>query len=575
MGSKIRAEPQGRILIVDDQRDSLVAIHGALEPLGLDVVRAQSGREALRTLLSQDFNLILLDVGMPEMDGFETATLIRESERHRRTPIVFLTGLRSMENVKRGYAAGAADYIEKPVEAETLRSKVAALVHLFRDSVAMPDDPVANILVVDDTPANLAAIDGALSTLRENIVTAGSGEEALALLSEQEFSVLLLDVILPGIDGIETAAVIRRNPRTRDLPIIVMSSLAQAPEYIARGYAVGAVDYLFPPVEPSVLRAKVAVFVDLFKKRERLRRHEEQIRRFERAESARQVAEERQAREVEAVKVRAAEELAATRAALIAELNRKNDELTGLNHELDAFTYAASHDLRAPLRAVDGFSRALLEDCADELSGKGQEHLRSICESSQQMGRLIEALLGLSRVSRTDLQPETVDVSKLGTEVLERLAKAAPDRKVEVVVDGGMTATGDRRLIEVMLENLLGNAWKFTARKPNGRIELVRDTHEDRPVFVVRDNGAGFDARYASKLFQPFQRLHTQTDFPGTGIGLATVHRIVRRHGGRIWAKGAVDQGAAFYFTLADPVADAATPAALHADVGGPPPGGR
>jgi signal transduction histidine kinase len=218
--------------------------------------------------------------------------------------------------------------------------------------------------------------------------------------------------------------------------------------------------------------------------------------------------------------------------------------------ELEAFSYSVAHDLRAPLRSIDGFSQALLEDCADQLDVDGTRYLNHVREAAQQMGQLIDDLLNLSRVTRSELRREQVDLTELARAVIARLRDAQPERVVEFVAQDGLVAEADRRLLDIVLTNLLGNAWKFTGKRDVARIEFAATRGEYQTVYFVRDNGAGFDQKYAEKLFGVFQRLHAAQEFEGTGIGLATVHRIIRRHGGRVWAEGQVDRGATFYFTL-------------------------
>jgi PAS domain S-box-containing protein len=218
--------------------------------------------------------------------------------------------------------------------------------------------------------------------------------------------------------------------------------------------------------------------------------------------------------------------------------------------ELEAFSYSVAHDLRAPLRAIDGFSQALEEDCVDKLDDEGRDYLRRVRTSAHHMARLIDGLLGLSRLSRGELLREKVDLTQLARQAAGRLRETSPERQVELVVDEGLEAVGDARLLTAALDNLLGNAWKFTGKSPHARVEVGRQTLEGNPVFFVRDNGVGFEQAYAQKLFGAFQRLHSTTEFDGSGIGLATVQRIVRRHGGRVWAQGEVGRGATFYFTL-------------------------
>lgn len=241
-------------------------------------------------------------------------------------------------------------------------------------------------------------------------------------------------------------------------------------------------------------------------------------------------------------------------------LERRTQELQAANRELEAFSYSVSHDLRGPLRAVDGFSQALAEDYGDSLQGPGADYLSRIRASAQRMGELIDDLLKLSRVTRTDLTFSRVDLSVIVAEQTELLRAAHPGRRVEVQVEPALAAWGDANLLRTLMQNLLENAWKFTARRPDARIEIGRADTPEGPAFRVADNGAGFDMRYADKLFGAFQRLHRVDEFEGTGIGLATVQRIINRHGGRVWADAAVEQGARFYFQLPDAAGGPAVP---------------
>jgi signal transduction histidine kinase len=220
------------------------------------------------------------------------------------------------------------------------------------------------------------------------------------------------------------------------------------------------------------------------------------------------------------------------------------------NRELEAFSYSVSHDLRAPLRGMDGFSQALLDDYGDKLDETGKDYLRRVRNGSQKMGRLIDDLLALSRVTRRNLTREQVDLSSVAESVADELKQAAPGRDVEFRIAPDVRVKGDKDLLRIALQNLLGNAWKFTAKKPRARIEFDVAENNGTRAYFIRDDGAGFDMEYADKLFQPFTRLHGENEFDGTGIGLATVQRIIHRHGGRIWAEGAVENGATVYFTL-------------------------
>jgi two-component system sensor histidine kinase/response regulator len=353
------------------------------------------------------------------------------------------------------------------------------------------------ILVVDDVEANLIALDAALDKMPCELVRARSGNEALKALLHHEFAVMLLDVQMAGMDGYEVARLARGNLATRDVPIVFVTAMHQTEENALKGYGAGAVDFLFKPFNPEILRSKVAVFLELY-------------------ESRRALAEA-----VEANKVTMA--------------------------ELDAFNYSVSHDLRAPLRPLDGFSVALLEDYGDKLDDAGRDYLLRIRAAAHRMSQLIDDLLQLSRMTRTEMIRGEVDLAKLAKDTIDELRANEPGRHVEFVCLEDAKVEGDARLLRIALENLLRNAWKFSAKVAHARIELGKKDD----AFFVRDNGAGFDKAHAGRLFQPFQRMHSSAQFEGTGIGLAIVQRIVRRHGGTIWAEAAVDQGATFFFQVA------------------------
>lgn len=231
-------------------------------------------------------------------------------------------------------------------------------------------------------------------------------------------------------------------------------------------------------------------------------------------------------------------------------VHERTAQLEAANKELEAFSYSVSHDLRAPLRSIDGFSQILLEEHAAALNAEGRDNLARVRRAAQRMGTLIDDLLKLARVSRAEISREEVDLSAVAADIAQALRNQDAGRDAQIVVTPGLRVNGDPRLLRIALENLLGNAWKFTAKRAAARIELGIQTFNGAPVYFVRDNGAGFEGAYANKLFSPFQRLHGTDEFPGTGVGLATVQRIVHKHGGRIWAEGAVGEGATFYFRL-------------------------
>ena len=247
---------------------------------------------------------------------------------------------------------------------------------------------------------------------------------------------------------------------------------------------------------------------------------------------------------------RAAAEILRLNEELETRVASRTAQLEATNKELEAFVYSASHDLRTPLRAIDGFSQMVAEDAGEKLSAADHEHLQRVRAAAQRMAALIDQLLGLARASRNDLLIEQVDVSALVIEILTELADDQPERAVETVVAPGMWAKADAVLLRAILDNLLANAWKFTSKHAAARIEVGIAGSDGEQAFFVRDDGAGFDSGYATHLFGAFQRMHAEGQFDGDGIGLATVKRLVTRHGGRVWAEAEVEKGATFYFTL-------------------------
>ncbi|MGE5586154.1 MAG: ATP-binding protein [Bacillota bacterium] len=233
-----------------------------------------------------------------------------------------------------------------------------------------------------------------------------------------------------------------------------------------------------------------------------------------------------------------------------ATLMRVNEALAAANMELEAFSYSVSHDLRALLRSINGFSQAIMEDYADRLDDQGKEYFSRIMAACNRMSQLIDGLLGLARITRSEMHRVAVNLSAMARTIASDLKQAEPERHVDFTIMDDVYAWGDARLLQVVMENLLGNAWKYTARHEHARIEFGTTGDDGERVYFVRDDGAGFDMAYVDKLFTPFSRLHGSSEFEGIGIGLATVPRIIHRHGGTIWAEGAVEKGATFYFTL-------------------------
>jgi signal transduction histidine kinase len=362
-----------------------------------------------------------------------------------------------------------------------------------------------SILVVDDTPASLAAICESLQPLGQTvvIVTASSGEDALRHLLTQDFALAIVDIMMPRMNGYELAAAIRGRENSSHLPIIFMTATYEDEEHTSAGYDAGAVDYLYKPIKPYLLRAKVATFVDIY-------------RRTVALEEAVLLLEKRSA-------------------------------------QLDAFAYSAAHDLRAPLTHIQGFSKLLMGQGKESLPPDEREYLNQILSATHDMTHLINAIMSLSEVQRVPFSREKIDLAPIAGQSVRKLQEGE-ERSVEVVIPDRLPAEANPYLMKVLFNNLIGNAWKFTRRCGKPRIEVgavsASDQSGEKTTYFVKDNGVGFDMKQAVSLFLPFSRLHPKHEFPGSGVGLATVHRIIEKHGGTIWTESEVGQGATFYFTL-------------------------
>ncbi|MDQ6733998.1 MAG: response regulator, partial [Nitrospirota bacterium] len=385
-----------------------------------------------------------------------------------------------------------------------------------------------NILLVDDVPANLFALESVLSSLEQNIVKASSCREALRYILEQDFAVILLDVKMPETDGFETAALIRAHERSKHVPIIFLTGVSGTDDMM-RGYALGAVDYLLKPFMAEVVKSKVAVFVDLYRLRARA------------SEQAQEQAATNQRLEQEIHERKRTE----------SELKLHQARLEAANTELEAFSYSVSHDLRAPLRHIDDFADLLQKHGSSQLDEKGRRYVTTILESASRMGRLINDLLEFSRMGRHEMQHKQVNMDLLVTDVLEQFEPEVAKRRISWNLSPLPLVQGDSAMLRQVLANLIANAIKYTSPRERATIAIGCQTEDEQEtVIFIRDNGVGFDMQYGYKLFGVFQRLHSASQFEGTGIGLANVRRIIARHGGRTWAEGAVQEGATFYFSL-------------------------
>jgi two-component system, NtrC family, sensor kinase len=518
------------VLIIDDSPTFREELKSVLESSGYAVVTAGTGEEGLRAAVDARPAVIVVDGILPGIDGSTVIRRIRADAALRSTPCILLTGSEERSDELKALDAGADAYVRKEEDTQIILARVTAVLRSAGSLSAVRTTSSLlgpkKILTVDDSLTYLHEVAAQLRQEGYDVIPARSGEEALELLSVQSVDCILLDLVMPGLSGQETCRRIKGSTAWRDIPLIMHTALEEQAAMI-EGINAGADDYIAKSSDLEVLCARVRA----------------QLRRKQFEDENRNIREQLLQKEVEVVAANSARELAEIRATFV-------DELKSKNIELEAFSYSVSHDLRAPLRSIDGFSKLLLDDYADKLDAKGQDFLHIVRESAQRMGELIDDLLLLSRVGRADLSRDKIDLSDIARGVSEELNKKDPDRRVKWCIEDQLLVEADSGLMRVAFDNLLGNSWKFTAKVSAPRIEVGTAQQEGVAVFFVRDNGAGFNMEYAEKLFSPFQRLHTELEFAGTGIGLATVHRIVDRHGGRIWADSAVDHGATFYFTL-------------------------
>lgn len=511
------ARKDGRevVLVIDDSVSFREAMREALEEAGYRAVVAPTGEDGLREAAATRPALVICDGDLPGIDGITVIRRLRLDAALRHVPCIMISGSDITGGEMGAFEAGVDAYLGKHTPPAEVVARIAALLGASRE-MPMPSVRSAlatqKVLVIGEALAPLAA---ELRREAFDVATAGSAGDALLLLKHSSLTCVLVEAEPEPCRQIRAAL---------SAPSALIALTSDDDSNLAIECLAAGVDEVVPRATPGgLLVARVRA----------------QIRRKQALEEARREAE-----------TRAAASIAEAKAQHLVEVERKNAELEVANNELESFSYTVSHDLRAPLRAIEGFARALEEDEGHLLQEDGKRHLGRIFNATKRMNELIEDLLALSRVTRAEIVRREVDLSELARTVVSELRSHTPDRKVDVVIEDALRAKGDQSLLRAVLENLLGNAWKFTARTAEVRIEVGAKTSEGERAFFVSDNGAGFDPAQAAQLFRPFKRLHSPKEFEGTGIGLATVRRIIVRHGGRVWAEASPGQGATFWFTL-------------------------
>jgi two-component system, sensor histidine kinase and response regulator len=416
-----------------------------------------------------------------------------------------------------------------------------------------------NILLVDDEPKNLLALEAVLEGLGQNLVKAHSGVEALRHLNHEDFAVILLDVLMPGMNGFEAATLIRQRDRTRYTPIIFLTAEGKTETEMFQGYAVGAIDYLVKPFVPSVLRSKVVVLIDLYRKNEQVRQLNGELnRRSQELEILNlKLKNENEMRKRSEEELRRSEEelkgfnttLEARVQERTAALEERSSQLTRTNGELEQFVYASSHDLQEPLRTVTSFLQLLERRNRDNLDADSKQFIEFAVKSSEHMRSLINGLLEYSRVTLKERKFQSVDCNSVVSQILKQLNASITESGAKVECLWLPEIYGEPLLLGQLFQNLIGNALKFcTGRSP--RIEVGAEKREGDWLFWVKDNGIGIEPRYFQQVFRLFQRLNNREDYPGAGLGLAVCLKTVELHGGKIWCESELGRGSCFYFTI-------------------------
>ena len=525
-----RRDARRTVLVIDDSDTYRHSLASLLAREGFTVLEAQTGEDGLLLAGRERPAAVVVDGVLPGMSGAEVIRRLRLDPALRFTRCVLATGADDASAQLEALDLGADAFVSKNDDIVIAVAKVCAAI---RGALAPPavDTPSLQgpfrILAVDDSPTYIGAVAEILRGEGYDVISAHSGEEAIELLAVQPVDCILLDLVMPGMGGKAACQFIKASPALRSTPLVMLTAVEDSASMLD-ALRDGADDFISKSARPEVMTARVRA----------------QIRRKQFEDENRRILAKLLQKEMETAAARAANVLAETRATLVDELEKKNKEL-------ETFSYSVSHDLKAPLRALNGFCSLLESDYSAFMDARGKDYLHRIKVAATRMAELVDDLLRLSRVSRAELDFKPVDLTRIASEVAEVLARRNGDREVDVRIDPDMSAIADASLIKIVLEDLMDNAWKFTSRTPDASIRVGATTGPGgERTFFVKDNGVGFDSAYAGKLFTPFQRLHTESEFPGTGIGLATVRRIVERHGGAVRAEAAVGAGATLSFTL-------------------------
>ena len=547
------------ILVVDDTLPNLELLTRLLTSEGYKARPANSGELALASANAKAPDLILLDVKMPGLDGHEVCRRFKSEERNRDIPVIFISALDDMEDKVKGFEAGGLDYITKPFHPAEVLARVKIHLELRRVQKELKSSYME---VEERVRQRTMELEEANKKLKEEITERKKAEEQLhKVASAAQRSRAELEAVIQSMVGgvvvfdMTGNVVLINKAEAKICGYASPEEMKRDLAYFAQSYALTYPDGRQVPLEDwpiaRVLRGESVVNLEL--RGCRLATGQQWFFSFSgnpvKDSQGNQILAAIVTRDISEQK-KNEEEIHKLNTKLEQRVVERTSQLEAANKELETFSYSVSHDLRAPLRGIDGWSLALLEDYYDNLDNDAKVYISRVRSETQRMGQLIDDMLKLSQIGRTAMHLTHVDLSSLALKITSRLKEENPSRKIDFAIQPDMSAEGDEHLLEIALTNLLNNAVKFTGRCEQARVEFRSEEMDGGCVYFVRDNGAGFDMSYAQKLFGAFQRMHRMTEFPGTGVGLATVQRIIHQHGGKIWADAKVDHGATFYFTI-------------------------
>jgi PAS domain S-box-containing protein len=521
VGQLIQKPDQYEILVVDDRPENLKLLSRMLKAHGYRVRQTTDARHAMKSVAAKLPDLILLDVKMPTMDGFEVCRRLKSDQHSRNVPVVFISALGETAQKVRGFKAGGVDYITKPFEAEEVLARVGIHLHLHELSEQLEQ------MVIERT----AALHSANAKL----------ERIMASIS----------------DCLWSAEVDQEGNWTYGYYSPVVEKITGHPPAFYKGHPKRWLNTIHQDDRPRLLKTFERIMNKQSEREEeeyRLIRSDGTVRWLRDCAVITQLETHQQIYRVISditERKQAEEKIHKLNQELEQRVHDRTTQLEAANREMHAFTYAVSHDLRAPLRHIDGFVELLLKKTVSSLDKKGRHYMAAISDAAQKMGRLIDELLAFSQMGRYAPSFQKVALAELVRDVVDQFEPETQGRKIDWRIDALPAVSGDAAMLRIVLVSLISNALKFTRSRATAQIEIGSHPGDDAETVVfVRDNGVGFDMTYANKLFGVFQRLHRSEEFEGTGIGLATVQRIVALHGGRTWAEGDPEQGAAFYIAL-------------------------